>query len=183
MRATSLPAGQRSVLVRVTDTGGNVVDRGPYPVFAVTPSDRGAPNGADATDSRHARRDLDQGPARRAAARSATATKAGVRGRLINSDGPADRRREGRCCSRATCASGAALIPRTTLTTDGDGRFSTTVTASASRLLQFAWLSHANDVRFGANGYLTLQARADAAADASRPAARASAARSRSAGS
>jgi hypothetical protein len=37
--------------VRVTDTGGNVVDRGPYPVFAVTPSDRGAANGSNATDS------------------------------------------------------------------------------------------------------------------------------------
>ena len=34
------------------------------------------------------------------------------------------------------------------------------MTASASRLLQFAWLSHANDIRFAANGYLTLQARA-----------------------
>jgi hypothetical protein len=51
-------------------------------------------------------------------------------------------------------------VPRTTFTTDGDGRFSTTVTASASRQLQFAWLARANDVRFGANGYLTLQARA-----------------------
>ena len=55
---------------------------------------------------------------------------------------------------------GASLIPRNTFTTDGDGRFSTTLTASASRLLQFAWLSHANDIRFAANGYLTLQARA-----------------------
>ena len=35
----------------MTDTGGNVVDRGPYPVFAVTPSDRGALNGANATDA------------------------------------------------------------------------------------------------------------------------------------
>ena len=56
---------------------------------------------------------------------------------------------------------GASLIPRATFTTDSDGRFSTTVTASASRLLQFAWLSHDNDIRFAANGYLTLQARAD----------------------
>jgi hypothetical protein len=55
---------------------------------------------------------------------------------------------------------GASLVSRGTFTTDGDGRFSTTLTASASRLLQFAWLSHANDIRFAANGYLTLQARA-----------------------
>ena len=72
---------------------------------------------------------------------------------------------------------GASLIPRTTFTTDGDGRFSTTLTASASRLLQFAWLSHANDIRFAANGYLTLQARARLDAVASPRGARGSAGR------
>ena len=51
IRATSLPAGQRALVVRVTDTGGNIVDSGPYPVFAVTPSDRGAVNGAGATET------------------------------------------------------------------------------------------------------------------------------------
>ena len=86
VRATSLPAGQRALVVRVTDTAGNVVDRGPYPVFAVTPSDRGALNGAGATETgtlsviwtkgaKGDRRTLDYG------------TKAGVRGRLTNSDG------------------------------------------------------------------------------------------------
>ena len=50
VRATSLPAGQRAVTVRVTDAAGNVVERGPYPVFAVTPSDRGAMNGSNATE-------------------------------------------------------------------------------------------------------------------------------------
>ena len=35
----------------MTDTAGNVAERGPYPVFAVTPSDRGAVNGAGATDT------------------------------------------------------------------------------------------------------------------------------------
>ena len=61
VRATSLPAGQRVVTVRVTDTGGNVVDSGPYPVFAVTPSDRGALNGAGATETGTLVGDLDQG--------------------------------------------------------------------------------------------------------------------------
>ena len=55
---------------------------------------------------------------------------------------------------------GATVVPRTTFTTDGDGRFRTTVVAAASRQLQFAWLSHVNDIRYGANGYLTLQTRA-----------------------
>jgi hypothetical protein len=160
VRASALPAGQRSVVVRVTDTGGNVVDSGPYPVFAITPSDRGALNGAGATETgtlnviwtkgaRGDRRTLNYG------------TKAGVRGRLTNSDG------QPIVGARVTLLSrdlrqGATLVPRTTYTTDTDGRFSTTVTASASRMLQFAWLSRANDIRFAANGYLTLQARASA---------------------
>ena len=48
------------------------------------------------------------------------------------------------------------------MTTDGEGRFSYRATAYASRLYQFAWTSHVNDVRFAANGYVTLLARATA---------------------
>ena len=51
---------------------------------------------------------------------------------------------------------------RTYVTTDGEGRFSYRATAYASRLYQFAWASHVNDVRFAANGYVTLLARATA---------------------
>jgi hypothetical protein len=158
IRATSLPAGVRSVLVRVTDTGGNIVDRGPYPVFAVTPSDRGAANGANATETgtlsavwtktgNAKRRTLSYGD------------KAGVRARLTNSNGQPISGAKVMLLTR-DLRQGASLIPRATYTTDGDGRFSATVTASASRLLQFAWLSHVNDIRFAANAYLTLQARA-----------------------
>ena len=85
--------------------------------------------------------------------------KAGVRGRLTNSAGQPITGAKVMLLSR-DLRQGASLIPRSTFTTDGDGRFTTTLTASASRLLQFAWLSHANDIRFAANGYLTLQARA-----------------------
>jgi hypothetical protein len=158
IKATSLPAGQRLLTVRVTDSGGNITERGPYPVFAVTPSDRGALNGANATDAgtlsviwtkglRANRRTLGYGQ------------KAGVRGRLVNSSGTPITGAKVTLLTR-DLRQGASLIPRATYTTDSDGRFSATVTASASRLLQFAWLSHANDIRFGANGYLTLQARA-----------------------
>ena len=158
VRATALPAGQRLVTVRVTDTGGNVVDSGPYPVFAVTPSDRGAFNGAGATESgtlavvwtaggKSNRRTLSYG------------AKAGIRGRLLNSDGQPVTGAKVLLLTR-DLRQGALLIPRTTVTTDRDGRFHTTVSATASRLLQFAWLSRVNDIRFAANGYLTLQARA-----------------------
>jgi hypothetical protein len=160
VRPTSLPAGQRSVLVRVTDTGDNIVERGPYPVFAVTPSDRGAANGANATETgsisvvwtkggRSDRRTLAYG------------TKAGIRGRLTNSAGQPITGAKVLLLTR-DLRQGTSLLPRATLTTDGDGRFRTTVAASASRLLQFAWLSRVNDIRFAANGYLTLQARASA---------------------
>ncbi len=147
------------MLVRVTDTGGNIVDQGPYPVFAVTPSDRGAPNGSGATEAATFDMSWTVGGKSRRTLRYGT--RAGIRGKLLNSNGQPiagakvvlltrDLRRD------------AAVVPRTTIVTGSDGTFRTTVTATASRLLQFAWLSHANDVRPGANGYLTLQARADA---------------------
>ena len=50
VRATSLQTGPRKLLVRATDTGGNAVDRGPYDVNVSTPSNRGALNGAGATE-------------------------------------------------------------------------------------------------------------------------------------
>jgi hypothetical protein len=160
IRPGTLVAGSRSLLVRVTDTGGNVTESGPYPVFAVTSSDRGAVNGAGATDSgtmnaiwtktrRASRRTLNYGQ------------KAGVRVRLVNSDGAPVSGAKVVLLTRDLRA-GADLVARKTLTTDGDGRFSTVVTASASRLLQFAWFSHANDIRFAANAYLTLKTRASA---------------------
>ena len=157
VQATSLPAGQRSVSVRVTDTGGNVVERGPYPVFAVTPSDRGAANGTNVTESGSLSMTWTVGGSKRRTL--GYGAKAGVRGRLLNSDGQPIGGARVQLLTR-DLRRDAALIPRTTLTTADDGSFRTTVAASASRLLQFAWLSHANDVRFGANGYLTLQARA-----------------------
>jgi hypothetical protein len=158
VRATALPAGQRVVSVRVTDSGGNVTERGPYPVFAVTPSDRGQLNGAGATDTgtlsviwsktrKGNRRTLSYG------------ARPKVRGRLTNSGGSPIVGAKVQLLTR-DLREGASLVPRATYTTDADGRFSATVTASASRLLQFAWLSHANDIRFAANGYLTLRTRA-----------------------
>ena len=54
-----------------------------------------------------------------------------------------------------------------------------TVRAKASRQLQFAWRARANDVRFAANGYLTLQARAAGTLRVRPRAVRASAARVR----
>ncbi len=160
IRATSLNAGQRSLIVRVTDTAGNVVDSNPYQVFAVTPSDRGALNGSGATETGTVSLVWTKG-ARGGRRTVSYGTKAGVRGRLTNSDGAPIVGAKVMLLTR-DLRRGGLLVPRKTLTTNADGRFTTTVTATASRLLQFSWLSHANDIRFGANGYLTLQARASA---------------------
>ena len=68
-------------------------------------------------------------------------------------------------CSRATSTTTTRSCARY-VTTDGDGRFSYRATAYASRLYQFAWTSHVNDVRFAANGYVTLLRPRDRVADA-----------------
>ena len=50
VRPSSLQVGRRKLLVRVVDAGGNVVDRGPFPVDVITPSDRGDANGTGAKE-------------------------------------------------------------------------------------------------------------------------------------
>jgi hypothetical protein len=55
---TGLPAGRRTLKVRIVDAGGNVLEQGPYAVDVTTPSDRGLRNGTDATRRRHAERPL-----------------------------------------------------------------------------------------------------------------------------
>ena len=74
----------------------------------------------------------------------------------------ADRRRPGRRCSRATCASGApAIAAHARSRRDADGRFSYRRAGDAPRGCSSSpGASHVNDTRFAANGYLTLHARA-----------------------
>ena len=50
MRPTGLAAGARTLKVRITDAGGNVLEQGPYAVNVATPSDRGPLNGSGATE-------------------------------------------------------------------------------------------------------------------------------------
>ena len=85
--------------------------------------------------------------------------KVGIRGRLINADGKPIAGAELRLLTR-DLRQGASAIDRRGVRTRSDGSFRVTVRAKASRQLQFAWRARANDVRFAANGYLTLQARA-----------------------
>ena len=137
MQATALPAGPRSVTVRVTDTGGNVVERGPYPVFAVTPSDRGALNGSNATETGALSMTWTR-PAATSGGRSATARKAGVRGRLVNDAGVPIGGATVQLLTRDLRQRRGVDPAHDVHHRRATARFRATVTASASRLLQFA---------------------------------------------
>jgi hypothetical protein len=90
---------------------------------------------------------------------------AGVAGRLLNAGGQPVSGARVAVLTRDLDDDKAKL--RTYVTTDADGRFAYRATAYASRLYQFAWTSHVNDVRYAANGYVTLLARASATLKAS----------------
>jgi hypothetical protein len=157
LRATSLLAGKRRLVVRATDTGGNVVERGPYEVDVVTPSNRGAFNGVNATETGTITARFTHG-SNRGRRTIGFLSKAGVAGQLLNEAGAPIVGARVAVLTRDLDDDDAKL--RTYVTTDGSGRFSYTATAYASRLYQFAWASHVNDVRYAANGYVTLLARA-----------------------
>lgn len=164
VRPTTLTAGVHQLIVRVTDTGGNITDRGPYPLFARTPSDRGAQNGTNVTDTGTMNLLFTNTKKPRQTASYGKHVK--IRGKLVNASrigiGNArvelltrDLRRDSR------------VVLRQVLTTRADGSFSATVAATASRLIQVAWHAYANDASYSANGYLTLRARASASLDVS----------------
>jgi len=159
LRATSLQAGRRRLMVRAYDAGRNMVERGPYEADVVTPSDRGAPNGGNATESGSISARFTRG--NRGTRRTiGYLSKADVAGQLLNEAGAPITNARVAVLTRDIDDDEAKL--RTYVTTDGEGRFSYRATAYASRLYQFAWASHVNDVRFAANGYVTLLARATA---------------------
>ena len=145
--------------MRAVDTGGNVVERGPYQVDVATPSDRGALNGVNATETGRVTARFTRG-SNRGRRTIGFLSKADVTGRLVNDAGVPIANASVAVLTRDLDDDDAKL--RTHVTTDGDGRFRYRATAYASRLYQFAWASHVNDVRFAANGYVTLLARASA---------------------
>jgi hypothetical protein len=126
-------------------------------VFAVTPSDRGALNGPDATETGTVQ--LAFSHYRSPHPTVAFGHHVTVRGRLLNALGQAIPGARVSLLSRDLRAK-APIVLRQTATTGPGGDFSFRVAATASRLLQVGWLSHVNDVRFAADGYLTLRARA-----------------------
>ncbi|MDP9385641.1 MAG: hypothetical protein M3P50_10505 [Actinomycetota bacterium] len=163
LTATSLPAGRRQVVVRVIDAGGLVRDSPPYTVDVAVPSDRGAPNGAGATET---------GVLTAAFARGATQATADfgeremVTGRLVNAAGQPVAGAELRVLTRDSDRD--AFEDRGSVRTDADGAFSHRAVAYVNRLLQFGWRARGNDVRFAASAYANLRVRAAASLGANK---------------
>ena len=92
LRATSLQAGRRKLIVRAYDAGGNVVERGPYEAEVVSPSDRGALNGGNATETGTISARFTRGSSRTRRT-IGYLSKADVAGQLLNDGRPADHQR------------------------------------------------------------------------------------------
>ena len=159
VRPTGLAAGQRTLKVRVTDAGGNVLEQGPYAVNVATPSDRGPLNGSGATEdakltahftgTTKTRRTVDY------------RSRIAISGRLVNSSGKPITGALLRVLTRDRRQS-AGWVERYTTTTKADGSYRVKVRAAASRLTQIAWRSHVKDPGFQETAYVTLLARASA---------------------
>jgi hypothetical protein len=155
----SLEAGRRTLKVRITDAANNVVEQGPYSVDAISPSNRGALNGSNASE--------DAGLTARFTGGRAThrtvgySARARVTGRLLNSAGKPIGGARVNILSR-DLRQGARAVERASATTGADGVYIASVRAGASRLIQVGWRSHVNDNRFQENAYVTLKARASA---------------------
>jgi hypothetical protein len=157
VRPTSLPAGPRTLKLRIVDAADNVLEQGPYTVDVATPSDRGPLNGADATDAGTLTAHF------RGTSKTHRTVGYGARvrleGRLLNASGRPIGGAQLRVLTRDR-RSGAAFVDRYGATTAGDGTYRVTVRAAASRLTQVAWRSHTKDPGFQESAYLTLNARA-----------------------
>jgi hypothetical protein len=159
VRPTSLPAGQRQLLVRTIDAGGNAVDSGPYAIDALTPSDRGAPNGVGATETGQLTAYFRRNGKTQRTARYGHKLK--VVGRLLNSSGQPIASAGLRLLTRDK-RPGASWVDRKGFTTPADGTFTGRVRAGASRSLLFVWRSHVNDSHTSASVELALRTRAAA---------------------
>jgi hypothetical protein len=164
VKPTALQVGQRSILVRTIDAGGNGVDRGPFPVNVITPSDRGALNGTNATETATLTARFPKGDRRSRTVRYGKLVR--VTGRLLNSAGQpiGGARLELVTTNRKP---GARPVARKAVITEADGTFGLTTRGRASRTLTIGWKSHVNDTFHAASDSLTLRTRAGASLRAS----------------
>ncbi len=163
LTATSLPAGRRRVLVRVTDPGGLARESAPYTVDVVVPSDRGAANGAGATETGILTAAFARGTTQATADFGDRAT---LTGRLVNEAGQPVAGAELRVLTRDSDRD--AFEDRGSVRTDANGVFSYRAVAYVNRLIQFGWRARGNDVRFAASAFVNLRVRAAASLGANK---------------
>jgi hypothetical protein len=161
---TGLQVGQRKLIVRTIDAGGNAADRGPFPIDVVTPSDRGPLNGTGATETATLTARFPKGD--RTARTVRYDKRVRVTGRLLNTSGlPIS----GAQLELVTTnrRPGARPVLRKTVSTAADGTFGLTTRGRASRTLTIGWKAHLNDGFHAAAADLTLRTRAAATLRAS----------------
>ncbi len=157
VRASALPAGPRTLKVRITDAGGNVLEQGPYAVNVTTPSDRGPLNGSGATEDGTLSAHFTGTTKTRRTVRYRS--RIAISGRLLNSSGKPIAGALLHVLTRDRRQS-ASFVGRYTTTTGTDGGYRVKVRAAASRLTQIAWHSHTKDPGFQESAYVTLGVRA-----------------------
>jgi hypothetical protein len=161
---TGLQVGQRRLIVRTIDAGGNATDRGPFPIDVITPSDRGALNGSGATETATLTARFPKGD--RTARTVRYGKRVRVTGRLLNAAGQpiSGAQLELLTTNRRP---GAQPVLRKRVSTAADGSFGLTTRGLASRTLTIGWKSHLNDGFHTASARLTLRTRAAATLHAS----------------
>jgi hypothetical protein len=161
---TSLEAGRRKLVVRAIDAAGNAVDRGPYNVNVATPSDRGAVNGAGATEPATLTARFPKTGGTERTVRYNRLVR--ITGQLLNAQGGpiAGARLELWTRNKRP---GADAKVRKTVTTAADGTYALATRGRASRNLTVGWKSHLNDPAPVATARLTLRTRAAASLHAS----------------
>ena len=161
---TGLQVGQRRLIVRTLDAAGNATDRGPYPIDVITPSDRGALNGAGATETATLTARFPKGD--RTVRTVGFGKRVRVTGRLLNAAGQpiSGAQLELLTTNRRP---GARPVLRSTVRTAADGSYGLTTRARASRTLTLGWKLRLNDGVHAASAHVTLRTRAAATLRAS----------------
>lgn len=161
---TALPAGTRQVLVRATDPAGNSADAGPYRVEVTTPSNRGALNGAGATET--GKLTMGFTTTKRGSRTIDAGQRPTVSGTLTNEAGAPIAGATLVVATRDTDSS--AYTPRTTVTTGADGRYRLQVAPPNSRYVRVSWASHQFDALPAAVAQVKVRVRARAKLSAPR---------------
>lgn len=161
---TALKSGVRQIVVRAIDRAGNAADAGPYRVDVSTPSDRGALNGAGATDA--AKLTAGFTTTKKGSRTVDYKSRPTIKGTLTNDAGAPITGARLTVYTRDTNAE--SYRRRGTLTTGDKGGYRFRAKAPNSRYVRVVWVSHVNDTRTAATDAVKVRVRASASLSAPR---------------